>query len=113
MDMWTDPVRTCGFRKKIGTIARAAREPLPCSSGLLGVGVGLIILAAGLGVARASTGPWQAADILLVTVLMAFAFWVHAKALMVAWRQDRMGRREMEELRHRLDRLQWGERDPG
>ena len=113
MDMRTDPVRPCGFRKKIGTIARAAREPLPCSSGLLGVGVGLIILAAGLGVARASTGPWQAADILLVTVLMAFAFWVHAKALMVAWRQDRMGRREMEELRHRLDRLQWGERDPG
>jgi len=32
---------------------------------------------------------------------------------MVAWRKDRMGRREMEELRHKLDRLQWGERDPG
>jgi hypothetical protein len=49
MDMGTDPVRPCGFREKIGTIARTAREPLPCSSGLLGVGVGLIILAAGLG----------------------------------------------------------------
>jgi hypothetical protein len=54
MDMRTDPVRPCGFREKIGTIARAAREPLPCSSGLLGVGVGLIILAVGLGVSRAS-----------------------------------------------------------
>jgi hypothetical protein len=113
MDMRTDPVRPCGFREKIGTIARAPREPLPCSSGLLGVDVGLIILAVGLGVSRASTGPWQAADILLVTVVMAFAFWVHAKALMVAWRNDRMGRREMDELRHRLDHLHWGERDPG
>ena len=98
MDMRTDPVRPCGFRKKIGTIARAAREPLPCSSGLLAVGVGLIILAAGLGVARASKGPSQAAGILLVTLVMAFAFWVHAKALMVAWRKDRMGRRDMEDL---------------
>ena len=113
MDMRTDPVRPCGFRKKIGTIARAAREPLPCSSGLLAVGVGLIILAAGLGVARASTGPWQATGILLVTLVMAFAFWVHAKALMVAWRKDRMGRRDMEDLRHRLDRLQRRERDLG
>jgi hypothetical protein len=55
MDMRTDPVRPCGFREKIGTIARAPREPLPCSSGLLGVDVGLIILA--VGVSRASTGP--------------------------------------------------------
>jgi hypothetical protein len=77
------------------------------------VGVGLIILAAGLGSARASTGPWQAAGILLVAVVRAFAFWVHAKVVMVAWPKDRMVRREMEDLRHRLDRLQRGERDPG
>jgi hypothetical protein len=45
--------------------------------------------------------------------MRAFAFWVHAKVVMVAWPKDRIVRREMEDLRHRLDRLQQCERDLG
>jgi hypothetical protein len=77
------------------------------------VGVGLIILVVGLGSARDSTRYWQGAGILLVAVVRAFALLVYAKVVMVAWPKDRTVRREMEDLRHRLDRLQRGERDPG
>jgi Flp pilus assembly protein TadB len=113
MDARTDQAGPRGFRRKIGIIARAAQESLPWPSSLLAAGVGLIFVAAGLRSAGASEGPWQAAGILLVAAAMAFAFWVHARIVLVARRQDRRVRREMEDLSRKLDSAQRSERDSG
>jgi hypothetical protein len=70
-------------------------------------------VAAGLRSAGASEGPWQAAGILLVTAAMAFAFWVHARIVLVTRRKDRRVRRETENLSRKPDSAQRNERDSG
>jgi hypothetical protein len=92
---------------------RAAREPLPWPSSLLAAGVGLVIVAAVLRSAGAADSPWQAAGILLAAAVMAFAFWVHARIVLAVRRKDRAVRRDMEDLRHRLNRLERDATDPG
>ena len=91
MDMRTDQARPRGFR-------REDRHHCPRRPGTPALvvqparrGRRADFRGGGPAVAGASEGPWQAAGILLVTAAMAFAFWVHAQVVMVAWRKDRMG----------------------